>query len=254
MKTGIFLTARLGSSRLKRKHLLEIQKKPIILYLIDRIQLAFKQEIADRKLEIVITTSDELENREFEGNVNSGVKIFYGSLNNIPLRHLQAAKKNDCDYIIAVDGDDILCSTDGMRAVYQELILGKAYVRTSGLPFGMNVMGYSTEFLVKALRKNTCKILETGWGRIFNGDEASTITFSVNGASDDMRFTLDYLEDFNFFSELFQMLANNSELSTDQEIVDCVRNNRLHEITANVSSTYWINFNREKEREEQHEF
>jgi spore coat polysaccharide biosynthesis protein SpsF len=88
MKTGVLITARLGSTRLKQKHLMEVQGHPIIFYLIERIKHEFEMEINNQEITVYITTSDEPENRALE-KVSSNVNVFYGSINNIPLRHLQ---------------------------------------------------------------------------------------------------------------------------------------------------------------------
>jgi len=244
MSTGILLTARLGSSRLKKKHLLAVNGQPILMYLIKRIQSAFQRELSERKITIVIATSDEPENRAFEMFCPQGVAVFYGSLDNIPFRHLQVAQAYDFDSIIAVDGDDILCSVEGMRQVYQELVLGKEFVKTTGLPFGMNVMGYAREFLKASLQDMECEVLETGWGRIFDSLKETLLNFSIDNCNESMRFTLDYPEDFMFFEKLIESFPGNLKESRDQEIVDYVEKENLYEITKPIATEYWINFNK----------
>lgn len=249
MGTGILLTARLGSSRLKKKHLLTVNEQPILVYLVNRIQAAFQQELSGGAVKIVIATSDEPENREFEMLCLQGVGVFYGSLQNIPLRHLQAAEAYGFDHIIAVDGDDILCSVEGMRQVYQTLAGGKRFVKTNGLPFGMNVMGYTREFLQSSLKKIECQVLETGWGRIFDESEVTTLNFSIFRLNESMRFTLDYSEDFIFFEKLITGISRELPTISDQEIVDYVAKNKLYEITVPIATEYWNNFNKGVDKE-----
>ena len=92
MKTGFFLTARLGSTRLPRKHLLEAAGKPMLGVLAERIRHAFAADLAAGDALLAIVTSDEAENRAFERFAALGVRVFYGSVDNIPLRHHQAAQ------------------------------------------------------------------------------------------------------------------------------------------------------------------
>ena len=66
MKTGILISARLGSTRLKRKHLLKVSDKPIFHYLLKRISMEFQEEINKKEVEVIIATSDEPENRIFK--------------------------------------------------------------------------------------------------------------------------------------------------------------------------------------------
>ena len=168
MKTGIFITARLGSTRLEKKHLLTVNNHPILFFLIKRIKEEFREQLISGEIKIIIVTSDEPENREFENFQKDGATVFYGSINNIPLRHLQAATAHSLDSIISVDGDDILCSVKGMRTVYEALMQGAKYAKTSNFPFGMNSSGYSKDFLESSLNGHFGDILETGWGRIFD--------------------------------------------------------------------------------------
>ncbi|WP_162271133.1 cytidylyltransferase domain-containing protein [Pelosinus fermentans] len=243
------LTARLGSSRLKKKHLLNINNQPILSYLINRIGRAFRLEINEGKVAIVIATADQEENKQFEMFCKQQVSVFYGALDNIPLRHLQAAERYNFDNLISVDGDDILCSVEGMRQVYHELINKKEFVKTIGLPFGMNVMGYATEFLKTSLEDVKDQVLETGWGRIFNETDKTVLTFDIFNCNDYMRFTLDYPEDFIFFENFITQFPGDLNNSTDQEIVDFVIKKKLYEITKPITSEYWNNFNSGVEEE-----
>lgn len=251
MHIGIIITARLGSSRLKEKHLRVVDGRPILYYLLERIKKAFQKEIDDKKISIIIATSDEPENRKFEQFISKGVSIFYGSQNNIPLRHLQSAEANQLDGLISVDGDDILCSGEGMKMVYQQLILGSDYIKTSSLPFGMNVMGYSTYYLRQALKSIDIGILETGWGRIFDESVLKEIPFKIDNNHNLLRFTLDYPEDFAFFKQLITQFPGDISICKDQEIVDYVNDNQLYKVTETIASEYWVNFNKGVEIENQ---
>lgn len=243
MEIGIFVTARLGSSRLKKKHLLSVQGRPIIYYLINRIYGAFQELIEASTVKIIIATSDEPENREFERINLDEATVFYGSLRNIPLRHLQAADLYKLDAIIAVDGDDILCSIDGMKRVYAELIKGEEYVKTVGLPFGMNSMGYSVNFLRKSVQQQNFDVLETGWGRIFSESSQKVIDLSEPQYSNEsLRFTLDYQADFEFFNKLITGFPASLLQASDLQIVDYVEQTKLHEITEQITTEYWANF------------
>lgn len=252
MRTGVFLTARLGSSRLPRKHLLRAAGRTMIDVLSARILGAFSAEVSSGGSLVVIVTSDEPQNRDFDRAVPASVKVFYGSPNNIPLRHLQAARALDVDAIVAVDGDDILCSTAAMRIVRDELERGSAYVKTSGLPLGMNAFGYSRAFLEGSLAGNESKTLETGWGYIF--DEARIVERPMQlgtAAPDNLRFTLDYPEDYEFFTAIVAHFGERIVNAADAEIVSYVVTEGLQRLTDPVSARYWDNFQAVRAREMQ---
>lgn len=248
MKTGILITARLGSTRLKQKHLLKVREKPIVSYLIERIRREFKEEIAQNKIEVVIATSEEPDNRAFEelGIVN--LKVFYGAIHNIPLRHHQAVESYDLSHVIAVDGDDILCSVSGMRVVYDAFLSGENYVKTAELPFGMNVMGYSRSFLESSVNIHRNDTLETGWGKIFDTCMLKTIEMGLI-EDERLRFTLDYEEDYQFFSRIIELLGDAVYTATDQEILDLVFKDNLWRLNENVCREYWKNFYKQRDQE-----
>ena len=249
MKTGIFITARLGSTRLERKHLLEVNHQPMILYLIRRIRRAFAEEIGNNAVQVVIATSDEPENRKFELFKENGALIFYGSVNNIPMRHLQAAEALGLDAIVSIDGDDVLCSLRGMRDVYTALMKGMPYVATSGLPFGMNSFGYSSEFLSASIKAHAQDTLETGWGRIFDPGSLYQIDIPFGVQNNDLRFTLDYEEDYRFFKALIERFGERIIEADDDEIVAAVLKENLFQFNETVSKQYWDNFYRIREQE-----
>ena len=250
MRIGYFLTARLGSSRLPRKHLLEANGYALLEVLARRILRAFAAEFRSGDASLVIVTSDEPENREFERFSTLGADVFYGSKQNIPLRHLQAAQALKHDAIVAVDGDDILCSTDAMRAVRDGLSRGEAYATTSDLPLGMNAFGYNRGFLQGALRGNEQNTLETGWGRIFDAAKLVTYPMRLRGEiPEDLRFTLDYPEDYAFFRAIIEYFGERVLSASDQEIADYVVAQRLSKITAPIAEKYWQDFRAVRDRE-----
>lgn len=250
MKTGILITARLGSTRLPKKHLLEIGERPIILVLLERIMHEFQEEMANEAVLVIIATSDETDNRAFEEVVSDRVNVFYGSRDNIPFRHFQTADFYGLDNIVAVDGDDILCSVRGMRAVYQSIRQGSSYSKTAGLPFGMNSMGYTTSFLRSCVEAHINDVLETGWGRVFGEASAETITFTV-AYDERLRFTLDYEEDLEFFKQVMDLFQDRIIRANDEDIIETVMSKRLYRLNESVNEEYWNNFyaNIEKEGE-----
>ncbi|HAJ26568.1 MAG TPA: hypothetical protein DCG53_04880 [Syntrophus sp. (in: bacteria)] len=250
-KSGIFITARLGSKRVEQKHLLPVDGQPILFYLLGRIKKAFQAEIEKENVCVVIATSDEPENRTFEEFAEDGVTVYYGDVHNIPLRHLQTAEDRKLDAVIAVDGDDILCSVEGMKAVYHALKAGAPYVQTAGLPLGMNVMGYTTRFLKESLGQSHEKILETGWTRLFDQAQLHQIQVSLPDYSyEQLRFTLDYQEDHLFFKAVIEDLAERVWSISDGELINIVTEKHFYRLNDSVSKKYWENFHRQKRQEE----
>jgi spore coat polysaccharide biosynthesis protein SpsF (cytidylyltransferase family) len=243
---GVFITARLGSTRLSEKHLIEVKGKPFIKWLIERFQTKFCEKIKKKELKIFVTTSINPENQKFELILDKNqVEIFYGSDENIPLRHLDCAEKNNIDHIISIDGDDILCSTEATSLVIEKLLKGFNIVQTSGLPIGMNVTGYSTKFLKKSLEGKKNNKLETGWGKIFDKDEINLIQINEFKSLEKIRMTLDYEADADFFKTVIS-LTDVKNIS-DKSLIKKIIANKWNQINLHLEDIYWENFNKKSQ-------
>ena len=241
MKGGIGIIARLGSTRLFDKHLIPVNDVPIIQYLIERITARFGQELSRGEIEISLLTGEKTKNQRLaDVFYNNGLNAYFGNDDNIPLRILQAMECYGWDYIISVDGDDILCSTKGMEQVLSSIKSGGNYISTIGLPFGMNSMGLRYSFLKKALNRVDSGKLETGWGWIFDKAKMKTINLTFD-FPDYLRFTLDYKEDLEFFKAVINYNTDLKMIS-DKDLVDLVLKENMHRINKHLMDEYWKNF------------
>ncbi len=242
---GIVFIARLGSTRLSKKHLIKVLDYTFLEWMIKRFIHSFASEIAANKVQLILATSDESINKEFEDVLRSlPVKVFYGSVNNIPLRLIQCAKKYDLQNVISIDGDDILCSPEAAKQVREELrktAEGK-WVKTTGLALGMNVAGYKRSVLEKSYNQIGKGKLETGWGRVFDSFESIAIILGDYDRRSDLRFTLDYQEDADFFRRIIEGFGEEIINATDQELIDYVISNDLMKINKDINDIYWKNF------------
>ena len=245
---GVFITARLGSTRLSEKHLIEVNEKPFIKWLVERFSTAFKENIEKNELKIFITTSIKTENKKFESIFDkSEAEVFYGSDENIPLRHLECAIENNIDYIISIDGDDILCSTEASKVVVDRLLDGSKMVQTAGLPLGMNSTGYSKVFLEYSLKGIESNKLETGWGKIFDKNEIDVIKLRKDESIEKIRMTLDYEPDADFFKKV---ISNIDVLNvSDNILIDLIIKNKWNQLNDHLDDIYWSNFNKQKQEE-----
>lgn len=242
------IIARLGSKRLKNKHLLKIDGQAIIVYLIERIKIEFSQEIDRKHLEIFILTGDSKTNKELvEIGVESGISTYCGHDTNIPLRMHQLTKNKNFDFIISIDGDDVLCAPEGMREVYKSILKGNKYVKTINYPFGMNSMGITNEFLLNSLKDQGNKSLETGWGWIFDENECEIVDGRYN-KDERLRFTLDYIEDFSFFKKIILSDLNIMAAKTKSIINHVIHNNYFIE-NMHINKKYWENFDKQQAEE-----
>ncbi|MNY48380.1 hypothetical protein D3C86_1837120 [compost metagenome] len=129
------------------------------------------------------------------------------------------------------------------------------YVKTEGLPFGMNVMGYSRQFLEESLLHSESKVLETGWGRIFDSNKCNSLDLTdVSSATTEeqllLRFTLDYTEDLQFLEATIQAFEERIYTASDSEIIQMVIERKFYQINEEITETYWANFNKRMNEEQ----
>lgn len=245
------IPVRLGSRRLKQKHLIEVQGRSFLEWLVLRMKA--QQSINSSDYRIVIASTPEPENgRLRELAQNWGVETFFGNPHHIPRRLLEAAQYYQAAGVICVDGDDISCSPYAMSTIEMQLKSGKKYVKTSGLPLGMNVAGFSAPFLQDQLDGENSRVLETGWGRIFDEAELQVIDLhaSVPAHHLTLRFTLDYEEDARFFKAIIEEFGDAYPQASDSDIVRCVLEKQLYKLVDGVDQRYWQNFADEQNKED----
>lgn len=243
---GIFITARLGSTRLHRKHLIITEGKTMIEWLVLRYKAFFEKEILTGEVRIFLTTSIKEENKAFKVLLEQyGVTVYFGEDKNIPKRYFDCAKKHAIDYFIVVDGDDILCSVYGSYQLYQSIKDNLNYdiIKVEGLPIGMNSSALKTSYVEACLKKHKNENLEVGWSRIFTTPKTKHIllgNYDIQGA---LRFTLDYEDDARFFKSIISFFGEKILKVTDHELIDTVVKQEFDQINGHLSKEYWENYN-----------
>lgn len=254
--TGILITARLGSSRLPEKHLLTAAGHPFMWWLVSRMEHEFRNEIKKGEVKIVIATSVMPVNKKLEAAIEGlNAEVFYGSDENIPLRHYECAQHYGMEHIISIDGDDILCSFKAARRLYEMMQedMGADLYSITGLPLGMNLSGYNSAYLGRCLEQSRSKKLETGWGRIFKEGRTVTASIGDHDIHSELRFTLDYEADAEFFRKVIEELGELAITISDEKLIEMVNQKKLYELNSFLYEKYWNNYNTLKQQEENEE-
>jgi len=209
MNYDIFIPVRLESKRLPKKALKEIDKIPVIKYLIDRLQGINKINNV-----VVCTTNNNSDDELVNFLDDQNISYFRGSDKDILERFLNAAIQFDSDFIIAVDGDDIYCDPliiPKMIDIFEKT--NADYVKVEGLPVGFTPIGFKMEVLKKICELKITNDTETGYGRFFENEKLFNIrTVKVTPKTDypsNLRMSLDYDEDFKIAEIIFKKLGNN---------------------------------------------
>lgn len=204
MKTAIFITIRMDSSRLPNKTMKKILGKPVLEHIVQRAKLAKKFDDV-----IVCTTEREIDDKIADLAEKNGASVFRGSLNDKLERWNGAAKEYDIDYIVTFDGDDLFCDPYLLDKGVEQITGGKYDFIEA--PQGLICGAFTYAFTAKALAK-VCEIKasedtemmwtyfkDTGLFKTGCLEDVEDIYFN-----NDYRMTLDYPEDFEFFTKVFE--------------------------------------------------
>lgn len=135
MKAAAIIQARISSTRLHSKALLELCGMPMIFHVIERVKLI---EGTDT---VILATGSGSENSPLI-NIASQceIKTFSGSEDDVLERYFMASQNIDCDYIIRVTGDNPLTDhRSASSALHYAYKVNADHCTTSGIPLGTGV-------------------------------------------------------------------------------------------------------------------
>jgi spore coat polysaccharide biosynthesis protein SpsF (cytidylyltransferase family) len=225
MKKAVFITVRSDSSRLSEKAYKNILGKPVIEMIILRAKLVQKAEIV-----VVCTTERNIDNKIVEIAKSVGVEYFRGSLNDKLERWYGAVKRFGVDVIATFDGDDLLCAPElidiGLEQIEREHL---DFLRS---PAGL-VCGAFTYCIKATALEKVCSIKDSKDTEMMWTYFEDTGLFKIGELKisdklyfdNEIRLTLDYIEDFDFFVHLFEHFNN---LNNDVPLIKVMEYLRKH--------------------------
>jgi spore coat polysaccharide biosynthesis protein SpsF len=205
IKTAIFIPVRISSTRLLNKPLLKIKGKTVIEHLIDRMKSAKLPDVI-----VLCTTTNQEDKKLVNIAKKNKIEYFRGSEKDIIKRFFEAAMKYDIDFIVNVDGDDILCDPEYVDKTIDIFLKNNPdVIKWEGLPFGAAPLGIKVGALKKVYSTKDVDDTETGWGLYFTENKLFNVEILQADSAvryPDIRMSLDYPEDFDFFNKIFEEL------------------------------------------------
>lgn len=235
MKIGCLLSARKKSKRLPKKSLLDINDKPLIHQLINRLKLAANID------KVILSTSVHPDDQVLvQIAKNVGISWFCGHEDDKLDRYYQTALKFNLDAMIIVDGDDLFCFPEGVDWVANALSTKQyGFVNIEGLPIGAACNGLSIDALKKVIEIKDSTNTEV-WGGYFlqsNCCKIKTIDANKLGfdKTDNIRLTIDYEEDYLFAKEVLKYVDYDLNFSS-YELMDLLVNEHPELVEINKSA------------------
>ena len=238
MKKSTFLiTARLKSKRLPKKVLLEVQGKPLIVHMINRIKYAKKID------KIIICTSTNVQDDPLEEiTKQENIYCYRGSEDDVLRRLLDAAKHFNLDHFANMTADvpmiDPFLMNESVEK-YNNLNIDLVYPEKDSF-------GACYVFKVSTLEKvcKTKKETDTeNWEKFFKSYKKLKIhILKVNSERKHkfLKTSLDYYEDYKFIQKIFEELYRPNQVFTNKDIVNLVKKNPY---IAKINSD-WIHLQR----------
>jgi len=167
MTIGCIIQARMGSSRLPGKVMMDVEKdKPVLYYVINQLRHC---KLIDKL--IVATTTLEEDDKIIKYCHDLGVDSYRGSVQNVLDRYYQCAKKFSISTIIRIPSDKPLIDPEIVDDIINK--------------FRLNSYDYVTNFLPSTFPSGTeveifsFKTLETAWKKAELPSEKEHVTFYI---------------------------------------------------------------------------
>jgi len=243
------ILARLGSSRLEKKHMIKINDKPIINHLIERISKCK----TIRKI-IVCTTSNTTDDSFAEYLKNQKILFFRGDESDIIKRLLDASTYYGTDIIVDIEGDKIYTEPDFVdESVNTMLNSDYDFVMGSSNPNYVDHSEHSISAVFPAIIRRSAleklysikkeKNTQTGYREYFTSNpifKCKYITLSKTTVPKNLRLTLDYEEDLKFAKIIFKSFGNSFTFSDILKLIH--QNPNLLEITNTLLEKWEKNY------------
>lgn len=207
MKKAVFITVRTQSTRLPNKALLEINGLKTIEYVIQRAKSSKNTDLV-----VLCTTTNKADDILIDISKEYNIEYFRGSEEDKLERWRGAAEKFGIDFFVTADGDDLLCDPELVDLGFEQAIRTNADFIEGSDEISPGAFTYGIK--VGALNK-VCEIkgsseTEMMWTYFKDTDlfEVEKLECDKLFKRPEIRITLDYIEDFNFFERIFNHFKN----------------------------------------------
>jgi len=234
MNIGFLITARLKSTRLKRKILLPLNGYSVIERIISRA----KKVIESNKI-VLCTSNNPQDSPLVETAKKNNISHFNGHADDVLQRLLDAAEFFGFEFFVGITADNPLFSIHHARIIKGMFTEDSTidYVFTSGMPIGVNIYGIN----VKAL-KTVCAVKEQIdteiWGPLMNRPEIFNVIelkAEKDYQRDNFRLTLDEKDDYKVFKAIYNNFERDAVIDVLEAYKFLDENNHVYQINEGVN-------------------
>ena len=223
-KKCIIIQARTDSRRLPRKVLLEIEGKPMLWHVINRIKKISVKEI------IVATTGRKIDDDIVTIANNFGLKSYRGKTNDVLDRFYCAAKESNAEIIIRITADCPLIDPNESKKVLKKFISGKydyASNDSETYPNGLDTECFTFKALEDAWKGAKLKSeREHVTPYIWKNPKKFKICLVDNKKKDklnNLKWSVDDKDDFDFVKKIYSKLYNKKNNFSMNDVLNLLK-------------------------------
>jgi spore coat polysaccharide biosynthesis protein SpsF len=229
MRVIATIEARMTSSRLPGKVLLESIGKPMLQLMVERLRHL------ERVDDIVIATTTNKTDEPIVALAEKlGIQYYRGSENDVLTRVLEAAKANGADLIVELSGDcpliDPVIVDQVIDAYFENDCDYATNCLTQTFPLGMETEVFSSKLLeIADTEGKTQEDREhVSWFFVRHPDRFKLFNIEALGKvkRPEIRLTLDEAADYKLIDAIFSAFENNYDSTSCGEIVDFLNCNK----------------------------
>lgn len=230
------IQARMGSTRLPNKSLMDIDGKTALEFMIDRVR---KSKLVD---DIVIATTINQEDDVIENLcINNKINCYRGSENDVLDRYYQSAKKYKAKIVVRLTSDCPLIDPDLIDETINIFINKKVDYASNAVP--PDKKKYPDGSDVEVFSFNA---LQRSWVEAKDLKDREHVTFYMWDKRDNFntimldnehdwgkyRITVDYIEDLELVRNIVKKLNDNNLDGSTKEIIEIIESEQLFNINS----------------------
>ena len=210
LNIGFQIICRYNSHRLPGKILREINGKPILQYIVERIE-----KVVPRK-QIVVSTSEEKTDDPIIAYCEANdLNYFRGSLNNVSERFLKCAQEYNFDYTTRINGDNIFVDISLLEKMATIAETGQyeliSNLKNRTFPKGMSIEIVRTDYYAERFKTfSTPDDFEHVTINLYQNEEAEKYFYAMNTFCPEaggIQLAIDTPEDFSLASKIISNFA-----------------------------------------------
>ena len=223
VKVVAIVQARMSSTRLPSKVMMNICGKAVLFHIIDRLKAC---KLLDKI--VIATTLHEKDNVIFDAvsNYDENIGLFRGSEENVLERYYLAAKKFNADVVVRVTSDDPLIDPSVIDGVIREFLSNDCDYASNSLnktfPLGLDAEVFSFKTLEKVYN-NASRAYEKEHVTpyiIENPDKFKLFNVANDINLSHLRWTLDTKDDFEFISAVYKSIYPKKQLFLMDDVLE----------------------------------